>query len=305
MHTTERIDPMARRRPKNRTTLTTVIIALVLLALYQLMDTNGFLSDQEAMSADTQSGFVEVHFIDVGQGDSIYIKTPTQDILIDGGERGDTVVEYLKEQNVEDLELVIGTHPHADHIGGLINVFEQIPVTEVMDPGVVHTSKTFEDYLTLIDQNNMIFTVVRAGTKRTYDDGTILEILSPTNPGEENLNDASIVAKLTFGDISFLFTGDAETPSENEMLSSGYQLKSTILKAGHHGSSTSISDDFLKAVSPEAVVIMCGTDNSYGHPHEETLDKLESAEIEVYRTDLLGTIVVETNGNDFDIRYAN
>lgn len=266
MHTTERIDPMARRRPKNRTTLTTVIIALVLLALYQLMDTNGFLSDQEAMSADTQSGFVEVHFIDVGQGDSIYIKTPTQDILIDGGERGDTVVEYLKEQNVEDLELVIGTHPHADHIGGLINVFEQIPVTEVMDPGVVHTSKTFEDYLTLIDQNNMIFTVVRAGTKRTYDDGTILEILSPTNPGEENLNDASIVAKLTFGDISFLFTGDAETPSENEMLSSGYQLKSTILKAGHHGSSTSTSDDFLKAVSPEAVVIMCGTDNSYGHP---------------------------------------
>ena len=296
---------MARRRKNNRTTLTTVIIALVLLALYHLLDTNGLLSDNAALHADTQSGFVEVHFIDVGQGDSIYIKTPTQDILIDAGERGDTVVEYLNSQNVDELELVIGTHPHSDHIGGLVNVFREIPVKEVMDPGIVHTSKTFEDYLTLIDEKNMIFTVVRAGTKRTYDDGAILEILSPSNPGEDNLNDASIVARLTYGDISLLLTGDAEVPSEKKMLDAGYQLKSTVLKAGHHGSVTSTSDDFLKAVSPETVIIMCGTDNSYGHPHKETLEKLEKAEIDVFRTDLHGTIVLETNGMDYDIKYEN
>ncbi|MGI6140555.1 MAG: ComEC/Rec2 family competence protein [Caldicoprobacterales bacterium] len=296
---------MARRKKQNRITLTTVIILLVILALYQLLDTNDFFSDsgQDALNVNTQNGFVEVHFIDVGQGDSIYIKTPTQDILIDAGERGDTVVEYLNSQNVEDLELVIGTHPHTDHIGGLINVFEEIPVKEVMDPGIVHTSKTFEEYLALIEEKNMIFTVVRAGTKRTYDDGVVLEILSPANPSEENLNDASIVAKLNYGEISFLFTGDAETTSEKEVLRSGYQIKSNVLKAGHHGSATSTSDDFLKAVSPETVIIMCGTDNSYGHPHKETLEKLEKADIDVYRTDLLGTIIVETNGADYDIKY--
>ncbi len=295
---------MAKRRKQNRTTLTTVVLALIVLALYQFLGTNGIFSDQEALKPDTQSGFVEVHFIDVGQGDSIYIKTPTQDILIDAGERGDTVVEYLNNQNVEELELVIGTHPHSDHIGGLINVFEEIPVIEVMDPGIVHTSKTFEDYLTLIDEKNIIFTVGRAGTKRTYEDGAILEILSPTNPSDEDLNDASIVAKLTFGDVSFLLTGDAEKPSENDMLQSGYKLKSTILKAGHHGSTTSTSDSFLDAISPEAVVIMCGEGNSYGHPHQETLKKLEDADIAVYRTDMLGSIVVETNGIDYDIKYS-
>lgn len=296
---------MARRRTNSRTTLTTVIIALVLLALYQLLDSNGLLSDNSPLQADTQGGFVEVHFIDVGQGDSIYIKTPTQDILIDAGERGDTVVDYLKSLNVDELELVIGTHPHSDHIGGLINVFEQIPVKEVMDPGTVHTSKTFEDYLTLIDEKNMVFTVVRAGTKRTYEDGASLEILSPSNPGEDNLNEASIVARLTYGDISFLFTGDAEVPSEKQMLDAGYQLKSTVLKAGHHGSVTSTGDDFLDAVSPEMAVIMCAEGNSYGHPHKETLVKLENAGIEVYRTDMHGTIIVETNGAEYEVRYAN
>lgn len=305
---------MARRR-QNRITFTTVIIALIILALYNLIEsrdlfpareTPGMQSQdelQDDLRDDLRDDLVEVHFIDVGQGDSIYIKTPSQDILIDGGERGDTVVDYLRSQDVDDLELVIGTHPHSDHIGGLINVFEEIPVKEVMDPGVVHTSKTFEDYLTLIDEKNMIFTVVRAGTKRVYDDGVVIEILSPVNPDSDNLNDASIVARLTFGDIAFLFTGDAETPSENEMLIAGAPLKSTILKAGHHGSSTSTGDDFLEAVSPEAVVIMCGYDNSYGHPHREILEKLDVADVEVYRTDLQGSIVFVTNGRDYEVYH--
>ena len=298
---------MARRKRKNRSALTTIIFVLVLLAFYYLLDSSGLLNRQESLDTGAGSGLAEVHFIDVGQGDSIYIKTPMQDILIDGGEReqGEKVVEYLKDQNVDDLELVIGTHPHSDHIGGLITVLKEIPVKEVMDPGLVHTSKTFEDYLRLIDQKDIVFTLDRAGIKREYEDGTRLEIFSPADPDADDLNNASIVSKLTYGDISFLFTGDAEKKSENEMLKSGYKLKSTVLKAGHHGSSTSTSDDFLKAAAPEAVVIMCGADNSYGHPHKEILEKLEQASIDIYRTDLLGTIIVETNGTDYHVRYAN
>ena len=294
---------MASKRRHNQLTLTTVIAILIILALYNLMESNGLLPGNSAVDVSSGNSLVEVHFIDVGQGDSIYIRTPSQDILIDAGERGDTVVDYLNSLDVEDLDLVIGTHPHSDHIGGLVNVFEKIPVKEVMDPGIVHTTKTFENYLKLIDEKNMIFTIARAGTKRTFDDGTVLEIISPSDPDERSLNDASIAAKLTFGDISFLFMGDAETTSEKEMLQAGYNLKSTVLKAGHHGSSTSTSDDFLKAVSPEAVIIMCGVDNSYGHPHRETLKKLEAAGVNVYRTDLMGTIIVKTNGSEYDIRY--
>ena len=293
---------MAKKK-QNPITLSTILIVVLFLGLYNLLDSKGLIEDKGQSALNPDSGTIEVHFIDVGQGDSIYIKTPSQDILIDAGERGDTVVDYLKELKVDELELVIGTHPHSDHIGGLINVFEQIPVKEVIDPGVVHTSKTFEDYLILIDEKNIIFTEGRAGMKRTFDDGTVLEILSPLSPSENNLNEASIVSKLTFGEISFLFTGDAETGSEAEMLEGRYNLKSTILKAGHHGSSTSTSEDFLDAVNPEAVIIMCGTDNSYGHPHVETLEKLEEANIDIYRTDLLGTIIVETDGKSYEITY--
>ena len=291
---------MAKRK-QNRITLSTILIVLLFLGLYSLLDSTGVLDGGRIAGLNPEGGPAEVHFIDVGQGDSIYIRTPSQDILIDAGERGDTVVDYLKGQNVDDLELVIGTHPHSDHIGGLVDVLEEIPTEEVVDPGVVTTSKTYEDYLTLIDARDITFTEGRAGMKRTFEDGTVLEIFSPASPDEDDLNEASVVAKLTYGKISFLFTGDAGTKSEKEMLKSGYPLKSTVLKAGHHGSSTSTSDDFLEAVSPEAAVIPCGAGNSYGHPHKETLEKLEAADIDIYRTDIMGTIVAETDGKTYEI----
>jgi competence protein ComEC len=283
--------------------LTIFLVALLIFALVNLLELSDLFPSNEAANIHTRGQYVEVHFIDVGQGDSIYIKTPAQDILIDGGDRGSAALDYLLSQNVKDLELVIGTHPHADHIGGLIEVLETIPVREVMDPGVVHTSKTFEDYLVLIDEKDIDFTAARAGMKRTFEDGTVLEILSPDSPSEDDLNNASIVARLTYGKVSFLFTGDAEIPSENAMLDAMSPLRSTILKAGHHGSSTSTVDAFLEAVSPEAVVIMCGADNSYGHPHREVLEKLEDADIKVFRTDIHGTIIVSTDGKSYGISY--
>lgn len=290
---------MAKKK-QSRISCISIVIIILLSIVYKFLYPEGILDNQTG-GDHLEKGTVIVHFIDVGQGDAIYIKTPTQDILIDAGERGDIVTEYLKEQNVEDLELVIGTHPHSDHIGGLINVFKNFPVDEVIDPGVVHTSKTFEDYLTLIDEKDIKFTEGRASMKRTLEDGIILEVFSPASPDSSDLNNASIVAKFTYGTVSFLFTGDAESSMEKEMLSAGYNLKSTVLKASHHGSSTSTSDDFLSAVSPKAAVVMCGTGNSYGHPHKEFLEKMEAADIDIYRTDLLGTIVIETDGKNYHV----
>jgi competence protein ComEC len=251
--------------------------------------------------AAVQDGILHVHFIDVGQGDAIFIQTPVKNILIDGGDRGDTVVNYLKGLGINQLDLVVGTHPHADHIGGLINVLQSIPVKEVIDPSVVHTTKTFEDYLTIIDEKDIKFTEGRSGMQRDLGGGVTMEILHPSAPSSSHLNDASITAKITFGQISFMLTGDGEEASERQILKRSDNLKSTILKVGHHGSRTSTTVPFLKAVNPEAAIIMCGKDNRYGHPHEETLTNLSQAGVDIYRTDIHGTIVVSTNGQTLDI----
>lgn len=243
-----------------------------------------------------------VHFLDVGQGDSIFVQTPSQNILIDAGERssGPMVVDYLQGQGVRELDLVLGTHPHSDHIGGLIQVLTDIPVKEIMDPAVVHTTKLFEDYLTLIDEKEIKFTEGRAGMVRDIG-GASLKILHPLAPSSSALNDASIVTRISCGQISFLLTGDIEKKSEAEILDRGAPLKSTILKAGHHGSSSSNSPAFVEAVDPRLVIIMCGEGNDYGHPHGEVLETYRDRAIDIYRTDLLGTIVVTTDGETYSL----
>ncbi len=257
-------------------------------------------AEEAADSRAPPTGQLTVHFIDVGQGDSIFIKTPEQNILIDGGNRGDTVVNYLQALGVNKLDLVIGTHPHADHIGGLINVMERIAVDAVIDPGVMHTTVTFEDYLTLIDEKDIEYIEGRAGMHRDLGGRAELKIVHPVSPGD-HLNNASIVARVTYGDISFLFTGDAEKEAEAEMLRRDYSLQSTILKVGHHGSRTSTTREFLDTVEPKAAVIMCSRDNSYGHPHEETLNILAHARVDIYRTDQHGTIIVTTDGRSYEV----
>lgn len=272
----------------------------------QAQDSNEATVDKEEKSEPTSSevtkptGTMTVHFIDVGQGDAILIQTPSQNVLIDGGDRGNTVVNYLRARGVNSLDLVIGTHPHSDHIGGLINVFQSIPVKEVIDPAVVHTTKTFEDYLTLIDEKDIKFTEGRAGMTRDIGGGAKLEILHPSSPSRNHLNNASIVTKVTFGQVSFILTGDAEEDAEKQIKNRGYNLKSTVLKVGHHGSRTSTTTAFLNAVNPEAAVIMVGR-NSYGHPHDETLAKLQKAGVKIYRTDVHGTIVFTTDGQRYEV----
>jgi len=242
-----------------------------------------------------------VHFIDVGQGDSIFIDTTEQNILIDGGNRGDIVVNYLQDLDVDKLDLVIGTHPHSDHIGGLINIMEAIVVEEIIDPGVTNTTIAFEDYLDIIDEKDITFTEGRAGMERDLGGGAEMTIIHPVTPSSADLNNASIVARVTYGDISFMFTGDAEHGAEAEMLDRDYTLESTILKVGHHGSNTSTTDEFLSAVNPEIAIIMCGEGNIYGHPNDETLVKLSEANVNIYRTDLQGTIIVTTDGTTYEV----
>ena len=248
------------------------------------------------LEVDDDQDQLVVHFIDVGQGDSILIESPGgKVVLIDGGPRtaGQKVVSYLKKAGISAIDIVIGTHPHEDHIGGLIEVLRHFPAREIIDPGVVHTTKTFEDYLTVIDQRGIPFTEGRAGMSRDLGAGAVMQINHPSSPSSSHLNDASIVAKVTYGQMSFLFTGDAETASEREILfQSRVSPKSTVLKVGHHGSRTSTTQAFLDAVAPRYAIIMCGAGNRYGHPHQEVLDRLSAAGVHVFRTDIHGTIVM-------------
>jgi competence protein ComEC len=263
-------------------------------------------SSAETSIPDTKtavSGNVTVHYIDVGQGDSILIQTPEKNILIDGGDRGNTALNYLKQKNIRSLDIVISTHPHADHIGGLVNVLQEIEVKEVIDPGIVHTTKTFEDYLNLIDRKDIQYTVGRAGMTRDLGAGAEMYILHPSSPTKSTpLNDVSVVTRITFGEVAFLFTGDAESTSEQEMLRRGAPLTSDILKVGHHGSRTSTSSSFLNAVNPSMAIIMCGSGNTYGHPHGETLTKLSDKGVDVYRTDLHGNVIITTDGTVYSVR---
>ncbi len=250
----------------------------------------------------------QIYYLDVGQGDSELIRLPTgENILIDAGLKSgsDQLTAYLKELGVDKIDILIATHPHADHIGGMEKVIENFEIGEIYMPKIaddqIPTTATYTKLLETIQAKGMKINQAKAGTTIFSNDNAALEILAPNNTEYKDLNNYSIVTKLTYGNNRFLFTGDAEKESENEMLSKGYDLSCDILKLGHHGSSTSTTNQFLTAASPSAAIISCGKDNDYGHPHQETIDKINSSHITVYRTDLDGTILAETDGTTYTI----
>ncbi len=250
---------------------------------------------------DESEYLYEIHFIDVGQGDAVFVVTPGKNLLVDGGWHNTGVVEYLDMLDIEKIDIVIGTHPHADHIGGLINVFHGFEVGEVIDPAVVHTTTTFNNYMSTIDFYDIPFTVGRRGIARELSEDADLVLLHPVNPDSGHLNNASVVARVVLGEVTLLLTGDAEREAEIEMLEVSQLLNVDVLKVGHHGSWTSSNESFLEAVKPQISVIMCGVDNDYGHPHDVALQRLEATGTKIYRTDIHGHILILSDGKSFTI----
>ncbi len=246
------------------------------------------------------SGTVTV--IDVGQADSIFIQAGGKNILIDAGnqEDSDKIIDFLKAHKVSKLDAFIGTHPHEDHIGGAADVLNSIGSAKIVMPKAASNTKTFENLLITIKKLGMKVSVPKVGDYIVNENDVKLQVLAPASSSYDETNEYSIVTKLTIGKKTFLFTGDAEAVSENEMMSGQISLKADVLKVGHHGGQTSTSSAFLKEVSPEYAVISVGAGNTYKHPNSETLARI--GKIKTVRTDLLGSITFTTDGSTLTVK---
>ncbi len=255
-----------------------------------------------AQTLENTRGRMIVHFLDVGQGDSIFVQLPNgHNMLVDAGPReaGTDVVNYLKKAGVKKIDYLVATHPHEDHIGGMAAVFRRFDVGRVYMPKISYPTRAYEDLLRVVRAEGQKIDTASAGVEIVNSGGLRAEIIAPYSAAYEEINNYSAVIKLSFGKAVFLLTGDAEERSEQEMLVNGPNLRADVLKVGHHGSYTSTSPEFLNAVKPAYAVISCGTGNGYGYPHAVTLQKLRG--IQVFRTDLNGDVVFETDGDSIRV----
>ncbi len=253
-------------------------------------------------SPSQPQGNLKVHFIDVGQGDAILIDLADVEVLIDGGDRSPGVVNYLNAYVDGALEVMVATHTHADHIGGLIDVLVKYDVSEIWLNGDTATSKTYTDFMNLVNAENA--NVHRAERGNTIQVGTLaFRVLNPKKPLYPDANNNSIVLSLSYGDVDFLFMGDAESEAEGQMLvQSIVPLPDCeILKVGHHGSRTASSSQFLNLVKPDVAVYSCKVGNTYGHPHQETITALNDVGAKIYGTDVCGTVLVSTDGRTYEV----
>jgi len=238
-----------------------------------------------------------VHFIDVGQGDAALVLCDGKAMLIDGGEASESskIYSYLKTNGIDYLDYIVATHAHSDHIGGLSGALNYAKVGAALCPVTSYDSKTFDSFVKYLDKQGVSITVPSEGESFMLGSASV-QILGPQKDYDDP-NDTSIVMKVVYGETSFLFTGDAERTAEADILDAGYDLSSTVLKVGHHGSDTSTSYPFLREIMPEYAVIQVGEGNSYGHPTEDTLSRLRDADVKVYRNDLQGTIICVSDGH--------
>ncbi len=249
-------------------------------------------------------GVIQIHFLDVGQGDSILITSDDGVILIDSSLKNTSVTkdicDYIQELGIKEIDYFILTHPHADHIGGAPTIINTFEIKNIIMPDCAATTKIFEETLDAIEERNVNLLEAVSGDEYSIN-SLKFKILAPNSDSYSETNDYSVVIRLSFGEASAIFTGDAEELSEKEILSrySAKELKSDLLKVGHHGSSSSSSIAFLRAISPKYAVMSLGKDNSYGHPHKEIINRLEDMDITYFRTDIDGTVVFSCDGKTF------
>ncbi|MBD5644183.1 MBL fold metallo-hydrolase [Clostridium botulinum] len=276
------------------------LIITCLLICLSIVFTACSQQSSNAVNTSNKSNELKVHYIDVGQGDSILVQTKDKNILIDAGTRksSDSLISYLKKQHIKKLDYVIATHPHEDHIGGMPKVIEEFEISNFYAPKKTANTKIFKDMILQLKKKNLKINVAKKGISLDLSNNSSLDFLAPVKDNYKNTNDSSAVVKLTHGNTKFLFTGDAEKTSEKDILNSNEDLSSNVLKVGHHGSHSSSSKEFLDKINPKIAIISCGKNNDYGHPHKETMKELNKRNIEVYRTDIDGNIVLTSDGEN-------
>lgn len=246
-------------------------------------------------------GRLKVHFLDVGQGDSIYIELPNgESMLIDSGEnyRGEGILNYIKDSGRTKIDYLIGTHPHTDHIGSMAFIVRNIDIGSVYLPKAGTNTSAYSSLLRAVKKKGLKIKTAKAGVSILASEDLNINVVAPVKIDEENLNDCSAVIKLTYKSNSFLFTGDAE---KAELESIKEDVSAKVLKVGHHGSYNSTTKDFLERVTPEIAVISCGKGNDYGHPNKSVLKLLKNAGCEIYRTDRQKTITVTGDGETLSV----
>lgn len=279
------------------------VIALVIIAVLALIYFLRHRPQQEPVPGPV-SGKLVIRFLDIGQGDAELIQLADgQTILIDSGDRGAPTVDLLKKYGVKQINLAIATHPHADHIGEMRDIMRAFKVDEFWDSGFNHPTATYSNMLQEIKDRGIKFSTPKQGETRKFGDA-LIEVLHPANDlPDDNPNNASVVVRLTFGGKRFLFTGDTEVESWQQMLASEKdKLRADLLKAAHHGSSNGTTSEVLDAVRPAIYTISCAVGNDYHHPHPKVMDMLEKQKaIQVYRTDLQGTITAICDGKNIEM----
>ena len=290
---------MSRKRSKrNKNSFLVFIVAGALTFLLNILGLDIPVNDtskHEVGKFDTET--MKVHFLDVDQGLAILVQLGDEVLVYDGGERDTSsfVVAYLKDQRVREIDYLISSHYDSDHVSGLIGCLNTFDVKMVIGSDYVHDSNLYTSFMDAVDAEGLKMQYPEVGTQYRMEDA-VITILSPEEiTGDSNSNSVAIM--LSYGEMDFIFTGDADYKSEREMIETfGYDLDCEVLSVGHHGSATATSEDFLYETTPDYAVISCGKDNSYGHPHKETLQFLQEYEVEVLRNDESGTIVAETDG---------
>ena len=289
----------ATKKQKIKAALKTALVCLLTAAMLSACELPDFESWFGNKTND--SGKLVAHFLDVGQGDSIFIELPNDEtMLIDAGEnyRGEGIIKYIQSTGHDKIDYLIGTHPHSDHIGSMAYIVRNFDIGEIYMPKVSANTKQFESLLAAVKKKGMNVKNGKSGVRVVKDGKLSADIIAPIVIDESNLNNCSIVLRLTYGDNTFLFTGDAKT---GEMDTVKEDISADVLKVGHHGGKNASTQKLIESISPEIAVISCGKNNEYGHPHKEVLSYLKKVKSSVYRTDRQKTVKVTSNGKDLKV----